>query len=315
MRSITFSAPAKVHLLGEHSVVYGRPALLAAINRRVRVSITASSKTIGFTLKDNDFSLKRFQEVIEETIKKDFKINRIPPYSATIDSDIPIGFGLGSSAAISAAATACLLSFLNITWDKKLIFEIANAGEKLFHGNPSGGDLAVVISGGLLYFRKEFEFLKTFSPLSFDSLFLQNFILINSGKPIESTREMVEKVGMFMRRFPKRVNTIFEDQEKLTKKLVLGIKDDNEDIIMHSLKSGERNLEKLGVVSLSAKKIIKSIERENGVAKVCGAGGHKNGSGMLIAYHRDPNAISEFVKKNNFECMKVKIDQEGLRQE
>ena len=41
---ITVSVPSKVHLLGEHSVVYGRPALLAAINKRISVSIT-SSKT------------------------------------------------------------------------------------------------------------------------------------------------------------------------------------------------------------------------------------------------------------------------------
>lgn len=36
---LTVSAPGKVHLLGEHAVVYGRPALIAAINYRLYVSI------------------------------------------------------------------------------------------------------------------------------------------------------------------------------------------------------------------------------------------------------------------------------------
>ena len=92
-------------------------------------------------------------------------IKRIEHYSIKIISQVPVGFGLGSSAALSAGIAAALLSFLKIPWNKKLIFDIAYAGEKFFHGNPSGGDLAAVIEGGFLWFRREFEFLKTFSLL------------------------------------------------------------------------------------------------------------------------------------------------------
>ncbi len=39
MKKIKVSAPGKIHLMGEHSVVYGKPALLAAINKRVFVEL------------------------------------------------------------------------------------------------------------------------------------------------------------------------------------------------------------------------------------------------------------------------------------
>src|SRR6266481_390994 len=39
-QNITVSAPGKIHLMGEHTVVYGKPALLAAINKRCFVEIT-----------------------------------------------------------------------------------------------------------------------------------------------------------------------------------------------------------------------------------------------------------------------------------
>jgi mevalonate kinase len=44
---IKVSAPGKIHLLGEHSVVYGKPAILAAINLKVHVTISKKhSKTV-----------------------------------------------------------------------------------------------------------------------------------------------------------------------------------------------------------------------------------------------------------------------------
>lgn len=306
MRTISYSAPAKIHLMGEHSVVHGKPALLAAINKRVTISISDD--------KTSNAIPENLQHVIENAIKAEFKISSIPTYSTSISSDIPVGLGLGSSAAMSAAFTACLLAFLEIKFNNALLFKIAYEGEKLFHGNPSGGDLAVSIEGGLLYFRKEFEFLKSFSKLDINiSNSANNFYIINSGKPEESTLDMVKQVGLLKESNNELVENIFWDQEKITKELVAALKNGKENMIIESIKNGERNLEKLGVVGEKAKNIITEIENIGGAAKISGGGGIKDGSGMLLVYSNNKAKLKNLCKEKNLETEPIKIVDEGIQ--
>ena len=310
---ITISVPSKVHLLGEHSVVYGKPALLAAINKRVSVTIMLSKTK---RIKGAQMHIKKIEkllEILEREIKKKTNHKKIEPYSIRITSQVPVGSGLGSSAALSASFTAALLSFLKISWDKKTIFDIAYTGEKYFHGNPSGGDLATVIEGGFLWFRKEFEFLKTFALLPFKPHEnIKQFILINSGKPKESTKEMVKKVARLKKSSPRKVQELFNLQEELTKQMVMSLKDGNEDGLIECIKLGEQNLEKLGVVGKKAQSIIKEIEGVGGAAKITGGGGVKLGSGMLLAYHKDVKKLLSYAEQNNLEALTIKTGEKGL---
>src|SRR3990167_9450613 len=123
---ITVSAPAKVHLLGEWSVVWGKPALLTTVDLRLTVTIADTSKAGS-----DSFEVRK---IIEPIIKKELKIKKIPSYKLEISSQIPIGAGLGSSAAVSAAYIGALLTLLKIKWDKPLINELAYEAEKVFHG-------------------------------------------------------------------------------------------------------------------------------------------------------------------------------------
>lgn len=313
MKKIIYIAPAKIHLMGEHSAVYGKPALLAAIDKSLTVTISDDTKKSETKTSFEFNNLDKFQEVIEEEIKKEYGVKTIPHYSIKIDSAIPVGYGLGSSAALSAAFTAALLSFLDIVFDNKALFRVAYKGEQFFHGNPSGGDLAVSIEGGLLYFRKEFEFLKNFSHLPFPiSQNIKQFVIINSGKPDESTLEMVKNVGELKKESPEKINAIFEDQELQTKNLALSLKEGDEDLLINTMKSGEKNLEKLNVVSKTAKEIIQKIEELGGSAKIQGGGGIKNGSGMLLCYHPNPNILLNFARKLGLESEAITIEERGV---
>src|SRR3989344_8359312 len=177
MNKITFSAPGKVHLLGEHAVVYGKPALLATVGLRVYVTISQGQ------------SIHPLQKTIHPIIKKYLRTKAIPPYQVQINSQIPIGAGLGSSAAISAAYIASLLTFLKAKWNLNLINQLTFEAEKVFHGNPSGADPATVIFGGLIWFRKESSDLKLIQqlPFSIPNKLAKNFVLINTGTPKETT--------------------------------------------------------------------------------------------------------------------------------
>jgi mevalonate kinase len=313
---ITISVPAKIHLLGEHSVVYGKPALLVAINKRIFVTI-ASSKTRKISgIKESGNQIKALLDILEKEMKKRFNLKKIKPYSILIKSEIPVRSGLGSSATLSAGLTAAILSFLKKPLDKKIIFDIAYAGEKYFHGNPSGGDLAAVVEGGFLWFRKEFEFLKTFSPLPFKPhKNIKQFVLINSGIPEESTKEMVEKVAKLKASSSQKVQSLFNSQEELTKRIVIALEKGDENSLVECIKFGERNLEELRVAGKKAQSIIRKIEELGGAAKINGGGGIKKGSGMLLAYHKNPDVLDQFFLHSKLENSKITLGEEGLRKE
>ena len=145
MTKIRVSAPGKIHLLGEHAVVYGMPAILSAVNKRLFVEIYYSVERRIFVDKIYKKQIISLLAILEKEIKRRTNIREIRPYSIEVKSEAPIGSGVGSSAALSASITAALLLLLKAPWDKKTIFDIAYEGEKFFHGNPSGGDLATII--------------------------------------------------------------------------------------------------------------------------------------------------------------------------
>ncbi|MBI4039034.1 mevalonate kinase [Candidatus Daviesbacteria bacterium] len=312
-RPITFSAPGKIHLLGEHSVVYGKPALLATVNLRVTVTL---SETKGINPKlYSSLSLQNdnFKKIIEPIVKKYLKIKDIPSYQLTISSQLPIGAGLGSSAAISACYIAALLNFLKVKWDLDLVNELTYEAEKAFHGNPSGADNCAVVFGGLIWFRKESEDLKIIQPLPFaiPAKLEKNFVIIYTGTPKQSTKEMVEMVSSNAAKFKE----LFDNQEKLAKELLSVLKGADKKELIKIIIQGEKNLESIGVVSKEVASIIRIIEKRGGAAKICGAGAIEGPTGALLCYHPTPSIIKQIAKSYNLDYFKTKLGTKGLRLE
>lgn len=304
---IRFSAPAKIHLLGEHAVVYGKPAIISATNLRLTLTLKQSAAKTKQTK-----GVQKIQKAIERAITKKYKV-KIPPYQIEIDSQFPLGSGLGGSAAISATLTGALLKLLKVKADLKEIYEIALQGERAIHGNPSGSDLAAVTYGGTLWFRKETPELKVFSQITLTSPVA--LMLLDSGKPEESTGEMIAKVAKLNASLKRN---IFDQLELLAKSLATDSRD-----IKQIFKEANNWLVKLGVVSKNTQKLISLIEKSGGAAKITGAGGWKRGSGMILALGpqtegREPHGTvyhPNSEKLEAFKPIKIKLNQEGLRAE
>lgn len=307
---ITVSAPGKFHLIGEHSSVYGKPAILCAINKRVAVTFQDANKDTFFA---DDEIAQKATDAIRKFIEKKYKVER-RCVLITVKSTLPVGRGLGSSASLCAALSCAFFAYYDLGEDSEKVYEAAYEGEKVFHGNPSGGDLAVCVYGGVVWFRKETEDIKLVRKIPVNVSVLKNIMLIDSGKPYESTKEMVvEVVGKKYKRNKKAVDKFLEDQENLTKQVSDALINNKVGDFVQSISRAGKNLEKLGVVGKRAKSMVKDLEKIGCFTKISGAGGLTGGGGIIIVVPRDKQETKELCTKNGWKTINVQIENEGVR--
>lgn len=316
MSKISYSAPAKVILSGEHAVVYGKPALVSAVDRRLNFTLTTLVRP------HQTDNIPKEIDFISNTVKKYLQNQKIKfvdnKYNFKIDSNIPIGRGLGSSAALSTAGVAAFLKFYTEReFEKEKINNLAYEVEKYFHRNASGVDNTASCFGGLIYYRKEFEFLKNISALNFKipKKIEEGLYLIDSGNPIESTGYMVNNVvGGKYNTSPRLTEEILNDIEKTTKRMVVSIIKEDVDFFTKSIVDNQIFLDMLGVVSIKARKLLIDLE-PYGYGKVTGGGGKKEGSGYMLFYADKVKEFENYCKNKNVAYFKFKQSYEGVKKE
>ena len=312
MKSIRYSAPGKVILSGEHAVVYGKPALICAIDKRLIMTFTPAGKT-----EYKDAIVPLLEKAVKEFLKKKEIKRKDIKYTYSIESTIPIGRGLGSSAAYCAVISAGLLElYTGKEWSKEEINICAYQMEKYFHKNSSGVDTSTSIMGGLIYYRKEFEFLKTISSLSIKlpKRFIDSLILIDTGKPKETTGEMVQKVGKLFNVNGEKIEYILNDIEKTTKRLIISIMKEDAAFFKENIRRNEELLEKIGVVSLSSKKLLADLSAM-GTGKITGGGGYKQSSGYILFFAGDSGGLHVKLKENQIDSFPFVPSYTGLIKE
>ncbi|OGK44069.1 hypothetical protein A2957_01240 [Candidatus Roizmanbacteria bacterium RIFCSPLOWO2_01_FULL_38_11] len=304
---IKYSAPAKVHMSGEHSVVYGKPALLTAINYRLICTLIEKSQ---HPVRDGQIVK------IDSIVRKHLKIhNRSIDYNIKITSDIPRGKGLGSSAAFSCALVSAIYEhYSKREASQETISNLAYTAEKLFHANASGGDTTTSCMGGLVFFRKEFEFLKGIYTLNFKipRVIEQRLYLIDTGKPVEKTSDMVNYIGKAYNKNPKKYERIMNEIEKTTKRMVISIVKKDAEFFSQQLRQNQSLLTDLGVVSEKAQKLLNDIS-VFAVGKITGAGGIKSGAGFALCFVNDERGFAQYCEKHSISIIKFNQSHEGVK--
>jgi len=293
MTSITYSAPGKVIISGEHSVVYGKPALVCAIDKRLSITFSPSQKTEH---KDSIFPI--LEKSVVDFLNKKKEPFKKAGYTYSVRSSIPMGRGLGSSAAYCACIAAGLLElFTGREWSKDDINVCSYQMEKYFHKNSSGVDTTTSVMGGLIYYRKEFEFLKTISSLTIKipKNIIDSLLLIDTGTPTETTGEMVQSVGVLYNEDSDKMESILNEIEKTTKRIIVSLMKEDSSFLKDNIQSNQVLLEKIGVVSDKTKRLLFQLQNV-GVGKITGAGGKKDASGYVLFY---TEKMDECIKKLN----------------
>jgi len=305
------SAPGKVILFGEHFVVYGVKAILCSINKRVTVTaektserkIIINSEIGNLILEPNKLiseinsPLKPFYYLANKAIK-----NQDTGIEIKINSEIPLGAGLGSSSACCVAGAAAIFKlFENVS--KERILELAIEAERTIFENTSGADCTVCTYGGIIEYGKKQGFKKIEDE--------PNFQLVIANSNIEhSTESMVSGVKTFVIKNKEVFSKLLNQESKLVEDVLKLLKENNSEELGEKINQNQKYLETIGISNNQLRKMIEIGQKTSFGAKITGSGG----GGCIFALTNESNVeqtLKQF-KDKNFECFSAEIDFKGL---
>jgi len=271
-------APANTMILGEHSVVYGQPALACAVNQFVKIewqSRTDSAINLFSALGEHHTQL----ESISPHPKLNFAVcalqafqNKLPfGLDITIESEFSSTIGLGSSAAVLAAMLSGLNEICETNYN---VIELFSFGHKIIldiQGRGSGTDLAASLSGGLIYFQPKNEQLKIPSIKKLNVSF--PLILIYAGYKTP-TAEVLALVAKQWENKPHQLEMLYRSMAKVTRTAFIALSQTDNDAFYQACKDYQHLMTDLGVNDQTLESIIQALNgcAEIHAAKISGSG-------------------------------------------
>lgn len=291
--------------------MYGVKAILCSINKRVTVTaektserkISINSEIGKLVLEPNksileiNSPLKPFYYLANKAIE-----NEDTGIHIEIDSEIPIGAGLGSSSACCVAGSAAIFKLFGEI-SKEEILKRAIEAERTIFKNTSGADCTVCTYGGIMEYDKNMGFKKIEDE--------PNFQLVIANSNIEhSTQSMVFKVKEFENKNKEEFSRLSNLESKLVEDVLKLVKEKKTKEIGKKMNQNQEYLETIGISNNELTKMIKIGQESSFGAKITGSGG----GGCIFALTNEldlQNTLKEF-KDNNYECFSAKIDFKGL---
>jgi mevalonate kinase len=329
-------APGKLILSGEHAAVYGGPALAMAINRYAVATVTRELlPQISFHLSDlahrsrlSFSALRHLKErvkrkyhrfirgeySIRHVLHKPFElaqfalgvfaesINLSLPHGVKIhiQSDIPIGCGMGSSAATILCVMLAISKHLQLTISPETLYQLALEAENMQHGQSSGVDLRVAMQGGCLYIHGQ-----DMQPRS-----IPNFpmYLINTGTPISSTGQCVEYVASHF-----KSQQLTNDFAAVTNAMDVALQQHALPAVQEAIRQNHRLLTTIGVVPTKVQQFITEMEAKGGAAKVCGAGAIAGDqAGVILAMVEESAPLLSSCSHFGYQVMPICGESRGV---
>lgn len=200
--SFKASAPGSLMLLGEHAVLHGYPAVVCAIDKRIQVTLTPARhdqleifahKYGQWQCGLSELSITAPFQFVTACL---YRYRKHLPTGCRLDihSEFSDQIGLGSSAAVTVATLAALLTWLKIDFSSQELIRKARQVIRMVQGVGSGADVAASVLGGVVAYQPRplvAEVLASALPL----------MVVYSGSKTP-TVEVIKKVSEYFLPFP-----------------------------------------------------------------------------------------------------------------
>jgi mevalonate kinase len=212
-------APGKILLFGEHSAVFGYPAVGTSIDRGMTITAAPAETMSMAIMSDSDSGVAAIPEESLASFSRFLAgiLPDVPPARITVRSDLPISSGFGSSAALCTAIARWAQpgDSTHATWS------LAHRIEAFFHGTPSGVDTGLTTLGGVRAFN--------FRNKGGGAADLPEAIALPSALPplvvgsvprTRTTRELVAAVQTTLQKHPDTVRPVLDRLGEITTRAI-----------------------------------------------------------------------------------------------
>lgn len=332
---MTSIAPGSVKLFGEHAVVYGRVGVSASLDRYASVTVLPSGHDcveiflpdLGFSraLGEEELDAERrtldfiFERNEERRLRELRKGNFALPFSYIISSvflrtgfkplkievrsQVPRYSGLGSSSSIFTALASELNAHFGLKFGLQEIAELANLGDMVVHGTPSGIDASTCAQGGFLRFRRGEELKKV------EAKGYVHVAVVNTNLKKE-TGEMIAKVAELRKRDPTGTDGIFDDMQEAAFAGLDALKDGDMVKLGAEFDRAQACFGRLGLNTKETDEIVRVAKKHVAYgAKISGAGG----GGCVIALAKEPAKLIPLFEKLGYPSFISELGVEGVK--
>lgn len=298
-----YSAPGKIYLCGEHAVVYGEPAIACAIDLRAtaRVSSICKKRYViksslgisgGLESKKHIYAAKCIEK-LKGYIPKGVEVE--------IESEIPAGSGLGSSAATIIATLSALNDHFGTGYSLEEIAKLGHKIEKEVQGAASPTDTFASAMGGMV-------FVPEMKRIELPEIYV---VIGNTGK-FSSTKKMVLSVKNLKNEYAEIVSPILESVGNISREVEKLIKRKDYQKIGKLMDINQGLLDSFGIGTEELSKLIWTSRKAGAWgSKITGAGG----GGCMIAIAKKHNLIkiAEAIEKAGGKSIITKTTNNGVK--